>query len=212
MTILIADDLETNRKLVRVSLKAEGYDLVDVTNGREALDFLHAATTPVVGLIDWEMPEIDGVEVCRRARERKDAPPLFLILLTIRDNQKDIVRGLSNGANDYVTKPFDYAELLARVKIGVNIVELQQKLLLQNEELRQMLDQVYFLSGFLLVCSYCQKIRDAHDHWEKADAYMSQHSANHFSHGICPDCYKEHIVPQLTELGISVDASQARKS
>jgi CheY-like chemotaxis protein len=202
MTILIADDIEMNRKLVRASLKAEGYDMIEVTNGKEALAILQTATAPIVGLIDWEMPEIDGVEVCRQARLRANAPPLFLILLTIRDAQKDIVMGLQHGANDYVTKPFDYAELLARVKIGVQIVGLQQKLINQADELRHALDRVYLLSGFLLICSYCHKIRDSHNHWEKIDAYVAQHSAAHFSHGICPGCYQEHLVPQFKELGI----------
>ena len=77
MTILIADDRDTNRKLLRVLLKAEGYETIEATNGVEALALLEEIKVPAVGLIDWEMPEIDGIEVCRRARQRNDALPSF---------------------------------------------------------------------------------------------------------------------------------------
>jgi DNA-binding response OmpR family regulator len=200
MTILIADDIEANRRLVRASIKSEGYDLVEATNGQEALEFLRTATTPIVGVIDWEMPEIDGVEVCRQARLKLDGPPLYLILLTIRSDQKDVVNGLQKGANDYVTKPFDYSELLARVKIGVQMVELQQKLMQQAEQLREAMKQIKVLSGFLPICSYCNKIRDEDNTWERVETYVSKHSEASFSHGICPECYQKEMAPMLAEL------------
>ena len=207
MTILIADDNVTNRKLVRASLKAESYDLVEAENGKDALAVLEKATGPIVGLIDWEMPGIDGIEVCRRSRLKKDGPPLFLILLTMRDTQQDIVTGLQSGANDYVTKPFDYTELRARVNIGVQLVTLQQELINQAKELAKTLAEIKQLSGLLPICSYCKKIRDDQNYWEQVESYVGKHSEARFSHGICPDCYEKHIRPQLDQLRATTEES-----
>jgi len=199
LTVLVADDLESNRRLIRASIKSEGYNIVEVTNGQEALEFLEKVTVPVVGLVDWEMPELDGLTVCKRARKREFSPPSFLILVTIRDSQADIIAGLQQGANDYIIKPFDYAELLARVKIGAQIVNLQQTLMDQAQELRDALNQIKILTGILPICSYCSKIRDDKNNWEKLDRYVARHSEASFSHGVCPECYREHMIPMLKE-------------
>ena len=99
-TILIADDREPNRKLLRSMLEPGNYTIVEVPDGQAALLALQTITTPVVALIDWEMPRMEGIDVCRLARVRPDAPPMFLILLTIRDSPNDIVSGLRAGAHD----------------------------------------------------------------------------------------------------------------
>jgi sigma-B regulation protein RsbU (phosphoserine phosphatase) len=198
--ILVADDNATNRRLLRAVLVAEGYSVIEARDGSEALAILLASTGPVVGLIDWEMPLMEGIDVCRQARLRTDPPPMFLILLTVRDTQRDIVAGLQAGANDYVTKPFERAELLARVKIGMQMVELQQSLATRVLELQAALADVKQLSGFLPICSYCKKIRDDGDYWHQVEAYVAQHSAAKFSHSICPECYSTRVQPELDRL------------
>ena len=100
MIVLVADDLDINRKLLRSLLVADGYDVIEAANGLDALQILQGATGPIVGLIDWEMPEMEGIEVCRQTRLMKEAPPIYLILLTVRDSKQDIVAGLQGGAND----------------------------------------------------------------------------------------------------------------
>ncbi len=200
MTILIADDVAANRKLLRAFLEAEGYPIVEAETGEEALALLRGATEPMIGLIDWEMPELDGIEVCRRAPRPPDAPPIHLILLTFRDNRNDIVAGLEAGANDYVTKPFDQAALLARVKIGVCMVEAQQNLIDRARKLEEALVQVQTLQGLLPICSYCKKIRDDQNYWQQLESYISQHSAARFSHGICPECYEARVKPELARM------------
>ena len=210
VTILIAEDNDTSRKLLRVLLNAEGYTTVEACDGNEALDALLNTATPMVGLIDWEMPKMEGTEVCRQARLRPPAPPLYLLLLTARDARRDVVVGLQAGANDYVTKPFDQAELLARVKIGVQMVELQQALQAKVQELQEAMNQVKLLSGFLPICSYCKKIRDDQDYWQQVDAYISKRSEAKFSHGVCPECFKVHMQPQLKKLGLEIDLHQTK--
>jgi sigma-B regulation protein RsbU (phosphoserine phosphatase) len=190
MLIVVADDHEINRKLLNALLKAEGYEIREAHNGSEALALLQEATVPVVGLIDWEMPEIEGPEVCRQIRLKTGGPPMFLILLTVRDRRHEIVLGLESGAHDYITKPFDRAELLARVKIGVQMVELQAALLARVAELNKALKDIQTLGGLLPICSYCKKIRNDQNYWEQVESYIAKHARVQFSHGLCPTCFQ----------------------
>jgi sigma-B regulation protein RsbU (phosphoserine phosphatase) len=205
MIVLVADDLEVNRKLLKSLLTADGYDVIDAANGVEALQILQGATGPIVGLIDWEMPEMEGIEVCRQTRLLEGAPPIYLILLTVRDSKQDIVAGLQGGANDYITKPFDKTELLARVGIGKQMVLLQQALTERVSELRDALLSVKQLGGLLPICSYCKKIRDDQNYWQQVEAYVGKHSEAKFSHSICPQCYEDIIKPQMVQLGVDPD-------
>jgi DNA-binding response OmpR family regulator len=202
MTVLVADDHDVNRKLLRTLLSAEGYEVIEAADGNEALSFLKTATQPVVGLIDWEMPQVEGIEVCRQTRALNPETPLFLILVTVRDTKQDVVAGLQAGANDYITKPFDKTELLARVKIGSQMVELQQSLTQNVRELKEALIRVKQLSGLLPICSYCKKIRDDQNYWQQVEAYVGKHSEAQFSHSICPTCYEDIVKPEMVKLGI----------
>jgi DNA-binding response OmpR family regulator len=200
MNVLVADDNDVNRKLLRTILAAEGYNVVEAANGADALKILQSSDSPMVGRIDWEMPQMEGIEVCRQARAMTDGTPLFLILVTVRDSKQDIVTGLLAGANDYITKPFDKTELLARVKVGSQMVQLQQTLTERVEELKEALINVKQLSGLLPICSYCKKIRDDQNYWQQVESYVGKHSEAKFSHSICPECYEEFIKPQLVPL------------
>src|SRR3984885_9709907 len=188
MIVLVADDLDVNRKLLRSLLTADGYDVIEASDGVEALEILQGATGPIVGLIDWEMPKMEGIEVCREVRKIENPPPIYLILLTVRDSKQDTVTGLKAGANDYITKPFDKTELLARVAIGRQMVQLQQTLTERVAELGEALISVKQLGGLLPICSYCKKIRDDKNYWQQVETYIGRHSEVLFSHGICPEC------------------------
>ena len=202
MTVLVADDHDVNRKLLRTLLNAEGYEVLEAADGTQALAVLQNARQPMVGLIDWEMPQTEGIEVCRQTRATNPEVPLFLILVTVRDTKQDVVAGLQAGANDYITKPFDKTELLARVKIGSQMVELQQTLTQHVKELKDALISVKQLSGLLPICSYCKKIRDDQNYWQQVEAYVGKHSEAQFSHSICPTCYEDIVKPEMVKLGI----------
>jgi sigma-B regulation protein RsbU (phosphoserine phosphatase) len=202
MIVLVADDLDINRKLLRSLLTADGYDVIEASDGTEALQILQGANGPIVGLIDWEMPGIEGIEVCRQARALESPPPIYLILLTVRDSKQDIVTGLKAGANDYITKPFDKTEMLARVGIGKQMVQLQQALTERVAELREALVNVKQLGGLLPICSYCKKIRDDQNYWTQVESYVGKHSDAKFSHSICPQCYEDIIKPQMVQMGV----------
>jgi two-component system cell cycle response regulator len=132
--LLVADDhVEFGRFLVEI-LMAAGHDVVVAHDGRQARDALLQGGYDIA-VLDWVMPEIDGVSLCRMVREHSKARYLYIILLTVRNDPEDIVAGLNAGADDYVTKPFRSAELLARVRAGERIVRLQRELREANEQL-----------------------------------------------------------------------------
>ncbi len=197
MKLLIADDEPLNRKVLQAIFAAEGYDVIEAENGPTALQLLEDATGPMVALIDWEMPGIPGVEVCARARRYCLEHPLFLILVTIRDSAPDKIAGLGSGAHDYVVKPFNTHELIARVRIARQMVELQTALKDRVVELENALSQVKQLSGLLPICSYCKQIRDDHNYWHQVESYIGAHSSVRFSHGCCPSCFEIHLRPQV---------------
>jgi response regulator RpfG family c-di-GMP phosphodiesterase len=146
---------------------------------------------------------MEGIEVCRQARTFPNASLLFLILVTVRDSKQDIVRGLQAGAHDYVTKPFDKTELLARTKIGTQLLELQQALNQHVDQLKQALISVKQLTGLLPICSYCKKIRENANSWEEIETYIGKHSEATFSHSICPQCYEQIVKPEMIKMGVT---------
>ncbi|MEP6635666.1 MAG: response regulator [Acidobacteriota bacterium] len=137
------------------------------------------------------MPEIDGLEVCRKVREMSATIPPYLILLTAMSTKDDIVKGIEAGANDCLSKPFHRDELKVRVGVGVQMVERQKTLTEHVQELETALSQVAQLRGLLPICSYCKKIRDDQNYWQKVESYFSERTAVQFSHGICPTCYED---------------------
>jgi response regulator RpfG family c-di-GMP phosphodiesterase len=122
-------------------------------------------------------------------------------MLTTKWNKADIISALETGANDYLSKPFDAGELLARVKVGRRMLEMQDALVIKNAELLQALEQVRTLSGIVPICMHCKNIRDDKGYWEKVEAYVSSHTDARFSHGICPECLKKHY-PEILRDGL----------
>lgn len=205
MKILIAEDDAVSRRLLEATLEKFGHEVVVAEDGAEAWAVLQSANAPRLAILDWMMPEIDGVEICRRLRQVPDTTPPYLILLTAKSSKEDVVTGLDAGANDYLTKPFDRAELRARVQVGAQVLGLQKALAERVRELEEALSQVKQLQGLLSICSYCKKIRDEQNFWQRVDSYLAEHSELLFSHGICPDCYRDVVQPQLdAKMGLAL--------
>ena len=142
MKVLIAEDETVSRRLLEAALTKWGYQVTVTTNGREAWEALEKPSPPLLLIIDWLMPEMDGTEICRRARQRPELQSSYIILLTSRGGKDDIVHGLEAGADDYVTKPFDPGELRARVQVGSRVVQLQQMLAARVRELEEAIASV----------------------------------------------------------------------
>ena|SRR2546421_2738874 len=199
MKILIAEDDPVSRRLLQATIEKFGYEVVVAAQGAEAWAALQHDDAPSLAILDWMMPELDGIEVCRRVREIPTSTPPYLILLTAKTERGDVVAGLDAGANDYLTKPFDRAELRARVQVGAQVLELQRKLAERVLELEDTLTQVKQLQGLLPICSYCKNIRDEQNYWQRVDSYLMEHADVMFSHGICPDCYRDVVQPKIDQ-------------
>ena len=198
MRILVAEDELIIRTLVGDVLRKSGFDVVKVSNGAEAWEAMQTSDAPPLAILDWMMPELDGLELVRRIRARTTNRPPYLILLTARDSKVDLVAGLQAGANDYVSKPFDPRELLARVAVGRRMVELQEMLAARIEELGQALEEIKTLRGILPICANCKKIRDDHGYWQQVEVYVHDHTDAQFSHGLCPECIHK-LYPDMDE-------------
>ena len=200
MRVLIADDEATSRHLIQATLGGWGFEVLVAVDGGEALRILEGSSPPEIAMLDWVMPGVDGLDVCRRMRATMPNAATYIILVTARGGLENVVRGLEAGADDYITKPFDPRELRARLHVGVRIVQLQRALMERFQELEDALKRVKQLQGLLPICSYCKKIRNDRNYWEQVDAYITRHSEAQFSHGVCPDCYEIHLKPQLERL------------
>ena len=200
MRMLVAEDDPISRRLLEATLVKWGHEVVLATDGAQAWVALSADDAPRLAILDWMMPELDGVDVCRRVRALPRAASPYLILLTAKGRPEDTVAGLEAGADDYVTKPFDRDELRARIHAGMRIVQLQQSLADRVAELEQALVRVKHLQGLLPICAYCKKIRDDRNYWQQVEGYIAAHSEAQFSHSICPDCYDAHVRPELDRL------------
>jgi DNA-binding response OmpR family regulator len=199
MRVLIAEDDPVSRYVLEAMLKNWAYDLVVTSTGLEAWEALQGEHAPQLAVLDWMMPGMDGVDVCRNLRSAMPAKPVYVILLTAKAEKNNIVEGLEAGANDYVVKPFAREELRARVAVGARVIDLQNDLALRVKEAEDALSQVKQLQGILPICSHCKKVRDDSNYWQQVESYVTAHSEAQFSHSICPDCFEKVVKPEMED-------------
>ncbi len=191
MRILIAEDDFTSRNMLAGVLKKAGYEPVEAVNGLEALEELQRPDAPRLVVLDWIMPEMDGLEVLRRLRAVQSDRPPYVLMLTTKTDKEEIIAGLEAGANDYLAKPFGAGELRARIEVGRRMVEMQDALAEKIVELRRALAEIKTLRGSVPICAGCKKIRDDEGFWQQVEVYVREHTEAEFSHGLCPECMKK---------------------
>lgn len=135
MKILIAEDDAVSRRLLESFLRKWGYAVVAVVKGDDAWALLEAEEPPRLAILDWMMPGVEGVEICRRVRQRSERPYTYMILLTARGHKQSLLAGLKAGADDYLSKPFDAEELRARLQVGERILKVQDELIAARDAL-----------------------------------------------------------------------------
>ncbi|MBI2422430.1 MAG: response regulator transcription factor [Candidatus Hydrogenedentes bacterium] len=196
MRILITDDLEISRTILKHALASLNCEVLQACDGEEAWGLIQGEDAPMLLLLDWIMPGLSGVDLCRRIRAQYDNNLPYIILLSAMNEKANIVEGLNAGANDYLTKPFNTAELLARVKVGIRVVRLQVQLSERIRELEGARRQISDLARLLPVCMYCHKVNPEQESWSDLAQYVEAHIDVEVSHVICPDCRAAHF-PEL---------------
>ena len=199
MQVLVADDSLVSRKILEKIVQGLACETVLASDGQEAWDIIEAGDAPPILLLDWMMPGLDGIEVCRRVRQRPSKSPPYIMLLSAKQEKNDIVEGLDAGANDYLTKPYNKSELIARIRVGLRVVRLQRELNARISELEGARSRIKTLQQFLPVCMYCRKVSPDDSMWSNIEQYVEEHSDIELSHVICPDCMLQHHPDMVDE-------------
>jgi phosphoserine phosphatase RsbU/P len=164
--ILLADDNPVSQRLLEVAVSQWGYDTVTASSGLEAWALLQQPQPPGILILDWLMPDLDGLAICRKARKTARLASAYIILLTSKSRKEDVVLGLESGADDFVSKPFNCDELRARIHVGVRITQLQATLADRVRKLEEALHREQQLMELLPICAHCKKIRDQQENWQ----------------------------------------------
>jgi PleD family two-component response regulator len=200
--VLVVDDTRENLRLLIRILAENGYKVRPVTNGRMAVTAAQIVPPDLI-LLDIMMPDMNGFEVCAQLKSDARTRDIPVIFISALDETSDKVRAFDEGGVDYITKPFEAGEVLARVNTHLTIRNLQKTLQAQNnelqqknKELQQALGSVNTLSGLLPICAHCKKIRDDAGYWQDVEIYIRDHSDAVLSHGLCPDCIVD-LYPEM---------------
>lgn len=186
--VLVAEDDEQTRTALAFLLQRHGYAVTVANDGQAALETLLAPDPPHVALLDWEMPRLDGLHVCRAVRAIPANRYTYIIMVTARDQAKDVLAAFATGVDDFLSKPVDSAQLLARLRSSERVLALEERYAQRIAELEKALEEVRRLKRLLPMCMYCKKIRDDGDYWHEIEAYIREQTGTDFSHSICPGC------------------------
>ena len=204
MAILIVDDSPDQHALLRAILGKAGHtSILSADSAKSASSFLNPeGTAPAqqvdLILMDVLMPEQDGVETCRQIKNCAHLCDIPVIMVTAKNDLSNLQAAFAAGANDYINKPVQSVELLARVSSALALKQetdrrkaREQELRRSNEELQQALREVKVLRGLIPICASCKKIRNDGGFWQQLEEYLSEHSEAEFSHGLCRPCIKK---------------------
>jgi len=182
--VLIVDDSPIQLKVAISIIEQQGIEVTTASSGHEALDLIRSDPPDLI-LLDIVMPEMDGFEVCNRIKSSPNHADIPILFLTGRDSSKDTIRAFDVGGSDYVKKPVNPPELLARIKTHLKLGNT-------IGELKEAMEQVQMLSGLLRICSYCKSIKDE-ERWVSLEDYLATNSDARLTHSICPKCIKSNI-------------------
>ncbi len=199
--IVLVDDNTNNLRILSIMLKKTGYEVRPTNSGKMALSAIHAKP-PALVLLDIMMPGMDGFQVCENLKSIKTTQDIPVIFISAMDDTSEKVKAFNLGCVDYITKPFQEEEVIARVKTHLKMESLKKNIMEKNDslekeiskskklnrDLQEAMDNLKTLKDLLPICSNCRKIRDDNGYWKKIEYYIQTHTNTVFSHGICPDC------------------------
>ena len=187
--ILIVDDAPLNIEMLGVML-ADDYRISFAMDGQQAIGMI-AKSQPDLILLDIMMPDMDGFEVCRYLKNDESLANIPIIFITVLGEATEESLGLSLGAADYISKPFNADLVRLRVRNHLELKKQRDLLERRTRELENALAEVKVLRGIIPICAACKNIRDDQGYWNRLENYIQEHSEAEFSHGICPTCAKE---------------------
>ena len=191
--VLIAEDHDYSRNVLADLLAWKGYAVTTVADGDDALKVLASENPPSIALLDWEMPGMSGIDICRELRGNLLDRCIYLIIMTAREGEEGIVEAMAAGADDFIRKPFGVTEVIARVWNGQRTLGLERTLEARIAELQQALEGGLQVRRVLSICAHCKKLGTDSDHWQEPEDYIQEH----FTHAVCPACLEEVRVQEL---------------
>ncbi|MBN1600987.1 MAG: response regulator [Chitinispirillaceae bacterium] len=174
--ILVVDDNSENLRLLCGILEEHNYQTVMAKSGKDAITFLEKESADLI-LLDIMMPDESGINICKLLKRSINLKNIPIIFVTARAESEDVVNGFEAGAVDYITKPFNPSELLARVKTHI--------------ELKLAREEIKTLRGIVPLCAGCKNIRLPDGTWQVLEEYIQQNTEAELSHGLCPDCIRK---------------------
>lgn len=205
MAILIVDDSRDEQTLLSTRLRTAGYEALMVADSAEAV--LGMLTQESAGqgmgeidliLMDIMLPGVDGLEACRRIKAIERLRDIPIIVITVKTDEQALLAAFAAGAMDYIRKPVNSAELVARVASALTLKKerdtrkaREEELLMRTQELEQALREVKVLHGLIPICAKCKRVRTDNGDWQYLEEYIQARSEAEFSHGICQVCMKE---------------------
>ena len=188
--LVVEDDERSRNGLVRL-LQRDGYEVTVANDGQAAIDILLAPNPPQIALLDWEMPRLDGIHVCWAVRSIPANPYTYIIMVTAKAEAADALAAFAAGVDDFLSKPIDSMQLLARLRCGERVLGLEKRCAARIAELKGVRDEVRKLRSLLPICRYCKKVRDGADRWQEFEHYVRDKAGSEFSHITCPDCLEK---------------------
>ncbi len=182
LKVLLVEDDPLSRLLLHSTLQSLGYDVVCLENGLDAWNYIKEKEIRLV-VSDWQIPGLDGLELCARIRSKVEDYVYFILVTNSYLNEESETIAIDAGVDDFMPKPVKIEDLRNRLRVA-------SRFLGHMERIRK-------LESFIPLCSYCRKVRDDQNYWKQIETYIKERTGSQFSHAVCPDCYQEHVRPQL---------------
>jgi DNA-binding response OmpR family regulator len=187
MNILAVEDDPIAQLVLEAALKSLGHTVTLTADGESAWQELRLRPARVI-VSDWRMPKLDGLDLCRRVRAQAGDYVYFILLTNLSATEENQEAAIQAGVDDFLMKPVAVRELKMRLHVAARILDYAT--------------QVKELESFLPICGYCKKIRDDQNYWQQIEHYLHERTGAAFSHGVCPECYQQQVVPMLRAAGI----------
>lgn len=191
-TILLVEDDPMSGLMLQSVLQAQGLKVELCQDGQSAWELWQRKRFRLV-VSDWKLPGMDGIDLCRKIRAA-ETDYVYFILITVADLDSETeTAAIESGVDDFLPKPVNQSVLRNRLRVARRFIE-------HTERIRR-------LEGLLPICSYCHKVRDDRSYWQQIEAYLGEHHGTRFTHGICPECFDKHVLPELQKMESKSDQS-----